>query len=153
MKFAFQIILTATLSALVPCYAAGAAVRDGSTQEKAIILKQRGAKAVEEEMAWMTKLYKYTPVKTMEDLMADAIRQFKAGRKKGLDFGHPWQHAILDHGGQCCSYWEFKTPHGRKGIYFDTGVPINTPGEVPRQLMYRIEYMTKHLPKTMTAPR
>jgi hypothetical protein len=151
-SFPFQ-LLTVALVAVTPCYAQKSVVRDGSTKEKAIILKQRGTKAVEEEMAWMMKMHKSTPIKGMEDLMLDAVRQLKTGQKKTVNLQHPWEHAILDHGGQCCSYWEFKTPRGRKGMYFDTGVSINIEGEVARQLMYRIDYITKRLPKTVTIPR
>jgi hypothetical protein len=41
--------------AVTPCHAGKSAERDGSTMEKAIPLKQRGMKAVEEQMQWMMK--------------------------------------------------------------------------------------------------
>jgi hypothetical protein len=40
---------------LAPCYAGKPPVSNGSTMDKAIRLKERGAKAVDEEMAWMMK--------------------------------------------------------------------------------------------------
>ena len=49
---------------------------DGSTKAQAIPLKQRDpAKAVAEEMAWMMKLYHYTPFLAMRDAIADAVGQ------------------------------------------------------------------------------
>src|SRR4051794_18004707 len=113
-----------------PCYGANPPVGDGSTKEKAIALKERGAKAVEEEMTWMMKIHHYTPVLTTRDAMIEIVRKVKAG-KKGFDAPLNWEHGTLEHGNQWCSYWSFLTPHGRKRIYFDTGVPISTPGEVP----------------------
>lgn len=57
-----------------PCHAKRPIVRDGSTIEKAIPLKKRGLKAVEEEMAWMTKLHHYTPLLATRDVIAEAVR-------------------------------------------------------------------------------
>jgi hypothetical protein len=110
--------------------------------DKAIRLKERGAKAVDEEMAWMMKLYHYTPVLTTRDAMIEVMRKVKAGQK-GFDAPLNWEHATLEHGNQWCSYWSFLTPQGRKKIYFDTGVAISTPGEVPRQERTRAQYMAR----------
>jgi hypothetical protein len=134
------------LLALTPIHAGKPSVRDGSTMKKAIPLKQRGAKAVEEEMQWMMKLYHYTPALATRDeiaqLVVDAIRRTKAGQKQPTGQPpQPWQHGTLDHNGQVCSYWWFRTPHGKKEIYFDAGVPINTPGEVARQESACAQYM------------
>jgi hypothetical protein len=143
----YLIVVTAVLLA-APCYAAKSIGRDGSTMEKAILLKQRGAKAVEEEMTWMMKLCNYTPVLATRDeivkLAADAIRRAKSGQKQPS--GHPpapWGHATRDRNGRLISYWWFQTPHGRKEIYFDTGTSLDTPGEVARQESSRAEYMVK----------
>ena len=146
-SFASQMLIALVCLAVAPCHAAKPLVRDGSSKEKAIVLKQHGAGAVEEEMAWMRKLYNYTPIDTMRDMVADAIRQLKAGKKK-VNLPQPWSHGILDHKGKCCSVWTFKTPRGQREIYFDTGVSIDIPGEVPRQINSRIDYILKHLPKT-----
>src|SRR5437868_9932382 len=144
---AYLIVVTAILVA-APCYADKAIVRDGSTMDRAISLKQRGAKAVEEEMAWMMKLFHCTPVLATHDeivkLAADAIRRAKAGQKQPS--GHPrapWGQATRDRDGRLISYWWFQTPHGRKEIYFDTGMSINTPGEVARQESSRAKYMVQ----------
>ena len=133
--------MVVVVAAMATSYGA-ALVLDGSSMEKAIPLKQRGAKAVEEEMQWMMKLYHYTPVLTTRDAMAEVVRKVKAG-KKGFDAPLNWEHATLEHRGQWCSYWSFLTPHGRKKVYLDTGVSINTPGEVPRQERARAEYMAR----------
>jgi hypothetical protein len=146
-RFASQMLIALVCLAVTPCHAAKPLVRDGSSIERAIVLKQRGAAAVEEEIAWMRKLYHYTPIDSMRDMVADAIRRLKAGKKK-VDLPQSWSHAILDHKGQCCSAWTFKTPRGSREIYFDTGVSINISGEVPRQINSRIDYILKHLPKT-----
>lgn len=127
---------------LAPCYAGKPGVRDGSTKDKAIPLKERGAKAVEEEMAWMMKLYHYTPVLTNRDAMIEVVRKVKAGQK-GFEASLNWEHGTLEHGNQWCSYWSFLTPQGRRKIYFDTGVAISTPGEVPRQERARAQYMAR----------
>jgi hypothetical protein len=142
---AYLIVVTAVF-AVAPCYAGKPIVRDGSTMDKAIPLEQRGPKAVEEEMAWMMKLFNYTPVLAMRDevvkLAADAIRRAKAGQKQPTGRPpQPWEHAALDHRGQWCSYWWFLTPRGRKEIYFDTGISTSTPGEVARQESACAQYM------------
>ena len=134
----FYAALVAALIATLPCYAGKPVSRDGSTMDKAITLKQRGGKAIEEEMAWMTKLHGSNPVQATRDEMRKAVaeiaRRVKAGQKaESVHPPQPWSHASLDHNGQVCSYWWFTTPRGRKEMYFDTGVAINTPGEVVRQ--------------------
>jgi hypothetical protein len=132
------------LLAVAPCFAA---VPDGSTKAKAIPLKQRDpTKAVEEEMAWMMKLYHYTPLLATRDAVAETIREVKAG-KKSVKAPTPWEHGSLDHNGHLISYWWFVTPHGKKDVYFDTGASINTPGEVARQESARAEYMRKMMQK------
>ncbi len=77
-----QILALAVIAVVAPCYASKPMVRDGSTIEKAIPLRQRGAKAVEEEMAWMVKLYRYTPLLATRDVIAEAVRKIKAGNKR-----------------------------------------------------------------------
>src|SRR5438093_3654142 len=124
---AYVVVVTVIL-AVVPCYAGKPVVTDSSTMEETILLKQRGSKAVEEEIAWMMKLYHYTPLLATRDAVADAVRQIKEGKKKSVENLHPWEHATLEHGKQWCSYWSFMTPRGRKEIYFDTGVSTTTPG-------------------------
>ncbi len=136
-----HILIVAAVVGVAPCYAGKPIVRDGSSIERAIPLKQRGTKAIEEEMAWMMKLYKYTPLLSTRDAFAEAIRQIKVEKKKEGHAPQPWSHGTLEHGNQWCSYWWFRTPHGRKEIYFDTGVPISTPGEVARQESSRAQYM------------
>jgi hypothetical protein len=138
-----HIIVAAAAFLIAPCYAAQPSSRDGSTKEKAILLKHRGEKAVEEEMQWMMKLFDYTPLLATRDVVADAIRQIKAGKKKSVENLHPWEHGSLDHNGHLISYWSFVTPHGKREIYFDTGTAINAPGEVARQESARAQYMSK----------
>lgn len=118
--------------------------------KKAIPLKQRGLKAVEEQMQWMMKLHEYTPMLATRDQLqksaADAVRRFKAGQKPSKNTPpQPWEHATLDHNGQCCSYWWFGTPRGRKEIYFDTGVSIKAPGAVAQQESDCVEYFKKYI--------
>ena len=135
------ILAVAVALTIAPC---DAATRDGSTIDTAIPLKQRGAKAVEEEMQWMMKLHGYTPVLATRDAALDIARQLKAGKKREtVKSQSPWSHRTLKHGEQWCSYWGFLTPRGRKEIYFDTGVSINTPGEVERQESTRSKYIEK----------
>ena len=136
------VIVAAVAFAIVPCYAAQPSTLDGSTKGKAIPLKQRGERAVEEEMQWMMKLFHYTPLLATRDVVADAIRQIKAGQKKNVQNLHPWEHGSLDQNGHLISYWSFQTPRGKKEIYFDTGTSINA-GEVRRQESARAEYMRK----------
>jgi hypothetical protein len=131
--------------AVTPCHAGKSIERDGSTMEKAIRLKERGAKAVEEEMAWMTRLYGYTPLMATRDAVADAIRQIKAGKKGTIHPPQPWEHATLWHNGQWCSYWMMRTPRGKRDIYFDTGISIDTPGAVPQIESSRAQYMGHRL--------
>ena len=127
-----------------------AATHDGSTMEKAIPLKQRGPKAVDEQMQWMMKLHGYTPMLATRDELqksaADAVRRLKAGQKPSTTRPpQPWEHATLDRNGRCCSYWWFRTPRGRKEMYFDTGVSISVPGEVVRQEQAVVEYFKKYI--------
>ena len=110
------------------------ATPDGSTIDKAIPLKQRGLKAVEEQMRWMIKLHGYTPVLAMRDAALDIARQLKAGKRwEIVKSQSAWSHRTLKRGRQWCSYWWFFTPRGRQEIYFDTGVSIDTPGAVEQQ--------------------
>jgi hypothetical protein len=137
----FTIIASATAAS---CFAA---TLDGSTKAKAIPLKQRDpAKAVEEEFAWMTKLYRYTPLLAMRDRIAEEVRKVKAG-KKSTNRSAGWGHATVDHNGHLISNWWFVTPRGKREIYFDTGTLINTPGEVRRQESTRAEYMGRMAPR------
>ena len=126
--------------AAAPCLAALPAGHDGSTKAKAIPLKERGMKAVVEEMAWMLKLYNYSPVLAMHDAVADASSKVKAG-KKSMNTPAPWGHDSLDYNGHLISYWWFVTPRGKKEIYFDTGISSDAPGEVAEQESARAEYM------------
>ena len=65
-----------------PCLAAQPAEHDGSTKAKAIPLKERGTKAVVEEMAWMLKLYNYSPVLAAHDAVADARAKSKQAKSQ-----------------------------------------------------------------------
>jgi hypothetical protein len=139
-------ITVAALVSFAPCLSAKSLERDGSTMERAIPLKQRGMKGVEEEMQWMMKLYHYTPVLATRDeireLAADAIRRLKTGQKQPTGKPpQPWEHATRDHNGQICSYWWFRSPHGRKEFYFDTGIAIKAPGAIAREELARAQYM------------
>lgn len=125
----------AVLLSIMPCVLAKPLERDGSTKAKAIPLKERGIKAVEEQMQWMMKLHGYTPMLATRDeaqkSATDAVRRSKAGQKADPNpLPQPWEHATLDHNGQWCSYWWFRTPHGRREMYFDTGVSMKTPGSL-----------------------
>jgi len=136
--------------AVTPCHAGKTAERDGSTKAKAIPLKQRGMNAVEEQMQWMMKLHRYTPMLATRDTLqkstADAARRVRAGLKPSQNRPpQPWEHATLDHNGQCCSYWWFRTPRGRKEMYFDTGVSIKAPGAVAQQESDCVEYFKKYV--------
>jgi len=137
----FIAVFLATASA---GYAGKPIARDGSTKDKAIPLKQRGLQAIEEEMAWMLKVFHYTPFMATRDIMAEAIRKARA-TKKSVHPPKPWQHATLEHGWQWCSYWMVRTPRGERHIYFDTGISTKTPGEVVRQESSRAQYMSKQL--------
>src|SRR5438477_10532189 len=110
------LIIAVAAFVITPCYAAQPNFGDGSTKEKAMPWKQRGANAVEEEMQWMMKLYHYTAVLATRDLTIDAVR-----KKKNLQDLDPWVHRTVGYQGKLLSYWSFATPHGRKEIYFDTG--------------------------------
>ena len=98
----------------------------------------------------MMKLHGYTPMLATRDVLqksaADAVPRLKAGQKPSQSPPpQPWEHATLDHNGQCCSYWWFRTPRGRKEIYFDTGVSIKIPGELAWQESYCVEYFKKYV--------
>src|SRR4051812_19839865 len=101
--------------AVAPSYAEKATARDGSTMDKAIPLKQRGTKAIEEEMGWMLKLFHYTPLMATRDAMREALREAKA-TKKSVHSPAPWEHGTLEHGRQWCSYWMVRTPRGKRNI-------------------------------------
>jgi len=146
-----HIAVAVFLLATAPCYAGKPLVRDGSTPEKAIPLQQRGTKAIEEEMQWMMKLYSYTPLLATRDAVADAIRQFKAGKKGTITPPAPWEHGTLEHAGRWCSYWMMRTPRGKRHIYFDTGISTNTPGELVRQESGHAEYMVR-MSKSLKIP-
>jgi hypothetical protein len=139
-----QILAVLTILAISPCLAA---TPDGSTKAKAIPLKQRNpAKAVEEEMAWMMKLYHYTPVLATRDAVAEQIRQLKAGKKpEKKPLG--WGHASIDYNGHLLSNWWFPSPKGKREIYFDTGTMTKTPGEVARQESARAQYIGRMVQK------
>ena len=138
-----HILTVLAVLAASPCLAA---TPDGSTKAKAIPLKERDpAKAVEEEMAWMMKLYHYTPILATRDAVADQIRQLKAGRKPEKK-SPGWGHASVDYNGHLLSNWWFPTPKGKREIYFDTGTLIKTPGEVARQESARAQYIGRILP-------
>src|ERR1041385_1522623 len=133
LRHAYLVVIV-TAFAVTPCHAGKSTERDGSTMERAIPLKQRGPNAVEGQMTWMMELYGYTPVLATRNAAEDIVRQLKAGKsRQTVKSQSPWSHSTLKHGQQWCSYWWFLTPRGRKEIYFDTGVSVNTPGEVERQ--------------------
>jgi hypothetical protein len=126
--------------AAVPCFAAPRADHDGSTEAKAIPLKERGTKAVVEEMAWMLKLYNYSPVLAAHDAVADASSKVKAG-KKSVNTPAPWGQRALNYSGHRISYWWFVTSRGKKEVYFDTGISSDTLEEVAEQESVRAQYM------------
>jgi hypothetical protein len=136
-----------TIVAVLTASVGVAAPPSGSTIATAIPLKQRDpAKAVEEEMQWMMRLYRYTPVLATRDeiaaLAAEAVRRLRAGQKPASGKRPaPWEHGSLDRNGRLISYWVFRTPRGKKEVYFDTGVPINAPGELARQEFARAQYI------------
>ena len=135
---------------IAPCYAAKPIDRDGSTIEKAIPLKQRGAKAIDEEMQWMMKSLHCTPLLASRDVLVEAARK-AVETKKAVHPPMPWQHATLEHGPQLCSYWMVRTPRGERHIYFDTGIPIDTPGAVQQMESSRAQYMDRLL-KSLKIP-
>src|SRR4051812_18390183 len=99
------LLIFGLLVAIGPCYAAKSGARDGSTKEKAIPLKQRDpAKAVDEEMAWMMKLFHYTPILATRDALTAALRKVKAGKKE-VKLPNDWGHASLDYNGHLISNW------------------------------------------------
>jgi len=132
--------------AAAPCLTAYPADRDGSTIAKAIPLKERGMKAVEEEMAWMLKLYNYSPVLAVHDAVADTSSKTKTG-KRSVNTAVPWGHRSLDNNGHVISYWWFVTPRGKKEVYFDTGTFSDVPGEVAEQESVRAQYMRRMAPQ------
>ena len=132
--------------AIATAASAFAAAPDGSTKAKAIPLKQRDPqKAVEEELAWMMKLHRYTPLLAMRDRMIEELRILKAG-KKSTNRSAGWGHSTQDQSGHFISHWWFDTPGGKRDVYFDTGTLIDTPGEVRRQESARAEYMGRMAP-------
>ena len=138
------LVLVVAVLAIAPCHAAKPINRDGSAKERAIPLKHRGVKAIDEEMAWMMKVFHYTPLLATRDIMVDAIRKSKT-TKKAVHAPTPWRHATLEHAGRWCSYWMVRTPRGERHIYFDTGISTNTPGEVVRQESSRAQYMGRKI--------
>src|SRR5262249_39625878 len=134
------ILATIAVVAAAPCLAARPADHDGSTIAKAIPLKERGTKAVVEEMAWMIKLYNYSPVLAVHDSVAYASSKDKTGTNE-VNTTAPWGPGSLDHYGQLISYWWFVTPLGKKEVYFGTGISSDAPGEVAEQDSARVRYM------------
>ena len=127
-----------------------AATQDGSTKAKAIPLQQRdAAKAVDEEFAWMTKHYRYTPLLAMRDRMVEEARKVIAG-KKSTNRSAGWGHSTQEQNGHLISVWWFDTPRGKREVYFDTGVLLSTPGEVARQESARAHYMERMAPTLKT---
>ncbi len=127
-----------------------AAMRDGSTVDKAVPLKNRGLDAVEEQMQWMLRSHRYTPMLAMRDVLqesaADAVRRLKAGKQPSDKTPpQPWQHETLEHNGHYISYWWFRTPRGRREMYFDTGVPISMRGELTRQEASVVKYYKRYV--------
>jgi hypothetical protein len=137
----------ATLIVVLAASVCSAATPQGSTKATAIPLKQRDpAKAVEEEMGWMMRLYHYTPILATRDAVAQSIRDLKAGKKSAPTHGD-WGHATVDYNGHLLSHWWFPTPRGKRDAFFDTGTLINTPGEVARQERARAEYLGRMIPQ------
>jgi hypothetical protein len=135
-----------TIIALATAATCFAATQDGSTKAKAVSLKQRDpARAVEEEFAWMTKHYGYTPLLAMRDRMVEEVRIVKTG-KKSTNRSAGWGHSTQDQNGHLISHWWFDTPHGKRELYFDTGTLLSTPGEVARQESARAKYMGRMAP-------
>ena len=135
-----------TLIVLLTASVCSAATPQGSTRATAIPLKQRDpAKAVEEEMTWMMRLYHYTPILATRDAIAQSIRNLKAGKKTVRAHGD-WGHATVDYNGHLLSNWWFPTSRGKRDVYFDTGTLINTPGKVVRQERARAEYLGRVIP-------
>ena len=136
----------ATLLAVTTVVSAFATTHDGSTKVKAIPLQQRDpAKAVEEEFAWMTKHYHYTPLLAMRDRIVEEARKVLAG-KKSTNRSAGWGHSTQEQNGGLISVWWFDTPRGKREVYFDTGTLLSTPGEVARQESSRAQYMERMAP-------
>jgi hypothetical protein len=137
--------------AMRPSYGIEPIVHNGSSIARAIPLKQRGPRAVEEEMSWMMKMYRYTPVLSQKAEMIDAIRKGKAGKQNSENVREKsrsspwasWDYTVLEHRGQWCSCWSFQTPRGPRTVYFDTGAPVNIAGEQLRQVRARAVYMDR----------
>jgi hypothetical protein len=96
------LIAFVTAFAVTPCHTGKLVERNGSTMEKAIPLRQRGMKAVEEQMQWMMKLHGSTAMLATRDELqksaADAVRRLKAGQKpRRTRPPQPWERATLDH--------------------------------------------------------
>ncbi len=138
-----QLAVTALLLATAISYAGKSPGRDGSSPERAILLKQRGTEAIDEEMQWMMKRYDCTPVSATRDAFADAVRQLKAGRKGPIHPPTPWEHGTVAQAGHWISVWMVRTPQGKRHIYFDTGISTSKRGEVPRMESSRADYMTR----------
>lgn len=143
MPVRVHILIISAVFSVSPCLAA---TPDGSSKAKAIPLKQRvPIKAVEEKMAWMMKLFRYTPLLATRDELAEQIRQLKAGKKPSKKESG-WGHASIDYNGHLLSHWWFPSPKGKREIYFDTGTLIKAPGEVARQESARAQYIAGMLP-------
>ena len=97
-------------------------------------------------MAWMMKLFHYTPLLATRDELREDLRKLKAGQKKQSTTKSNWGHASLDYNGRLISRWWFASPRGKREIYFDTGTLTNTPGEVARQESARSIYIVRMLP-------
>src|SRR5438105_15810754 len=101
------LIAVVTAFAVTPCHAGKLAERDGSTMEKAIPLKQRGMKALEEQMQWMMKLHSYTPMLATRDELqksaAYAVHRFKARQKPSQSpLPQQCEHGTIEHHGHLC---------------------------------------------------
>ena len=57
----------------------------------------------------------------------------------------PWRHGSLDYNGHLISYWWFVTAHGKKEVYFDTGISSDTAG-VAEQESAPAQYMRRMAP-------
>jgi hypothetical protein len=140
-----RIVLWSSIASVLAFTVTATAVsdtRDGSTKARAILLKQRDPqRAVDEEFAWMTRLYHYTPLLAMRDTIINVGLKLKPGQKASNI--SPWGHSSQDYKGHLVSHWSLTTPHGQKDIYFDTGTLVDTPGEIQRQESARADYMTR----------
>jgi hypothetical protein len=142
-----HVLFLIIVSSAAQCLAGKSGAGSGASIDKAIRLKARTASAaVEEEMAWMKKLYHYTPLDATRDAYIEAIRQIEVEKKKEGEGPIPWGHASREYNGRLISCWWLRTPHGRKEVYFDTGLAINTPGEVARRESACARYMGERIP-------